>query len=212
MVVYIFLFFALAITGLCRNPHTTNFEDQITVTTQTVAPYPPQSSSTSTVSLSPSLDDSTTSYLFGALLNERAANKAEKCKNTDQGSFVESAVKFLSNWKLDAGVAGQNNETAKQVLERLVHYQDLYAIIFPTQRARRGKSPLMFPENTVKEIRIMKSVLEEGGVLRGRNGRVIDALDVIFDDICTGNETVAQIPRSVQEMVGVVLRGIAAAV
>ncbi|KAK7955293.1 hypothetical protein PG988_015987 [Apiospora saccharicola] len=216
------LVLALAGSGTCLGPRYVAFSHDIeayTITYSTIghtATSTASSASTTPTGISiPKPDDSARAFIVGALVNERAADKAVKCKGLDQGSFVYKTVRFLSDWKPDGGVPiiqETKTTTAKQMLERLVQYQDVYRITISDSSGARysGKEAVdaKFPANIVGEIREMKSVIDDRGILRGSNDRVLDALDVIFDDVCADTGKTSRIPRTVQETVDVVLRGI----
>ncbi|KAK8137498.1 hypothetical protein PG984_002991 [Apiospora sp. TS-2023a] len=215
------LVLALAGASSCLGPRNLAFTHDVDAVTFTTFKYGPPVTSTASSAVAnptgipiPAPDDSTRAFIVGALVNERAAGKAEKCKDMDQGSFVDKTVRFLSNWKADGGVpvVQDRTTTAKQMLERLVQYQDVYRIISSDSSQAgyyvREAADAKFPANIVGEIREMKSVIEDKGILRGGNDRVLEALDVIFDDLCADTGETSHIPRTVQETVDVVLRGI----
>ncbi|KAK7910643.1 hypothetical protein PG985_013124 [Apiospora marii] len=177
-----FLVLALAGAVSCLGPrHAAFTHDAHAVTHNSYKYGPPVTSTTSSPLASPTgisistPDDSTTAFMVGALVNERAAGKAEKCKEIDQGAFVERTVRFLSNWKPDGGapvVLEGKTTTAKQMLERLVQYQDVYRIISSgsSQAGSPGNEAVAMksPDNIVGEIREMKSIIDDRGDLEGR--------------------------------------------
>ncbi|KAK6855578.1 hypothetical protein PG995_007729 [Apiospora arundinis] len=182
----------------------------------TPAPLPSTHLTTTTISPLSSVatpnkpDEVVKAFLTGALLNVRVANKAEECSSIDQSSFVEKTVRFLDNWKTAARVPTQDVDTTKQLLERLIQYQDVYRIIGSKPRTPKGTAPptWSYPGNIVERIREMRSILEDNGITRGKDSRVLNALDVIFNDVCADTGNISQIPRTVQETVDTVLRGI----
>ncbi|KAK8067309.1 hypothetical protein PG997_014056 [Apiospora hydei] len=210
------LMLALAGTGLSLRPNEVDTTLITMVQTFTSIGYPstsPFSSSPSAISTTlpvPKADDSTKAFLIGGLINERAVSKAEKCRYMDQEIFVDKTLRFLGVWKPDGGVsAGSDVLAPKQLLERLVQYQDAYRLVsMEPPRVMVQALSANFPDNIVEEIRKMKHILDDRGILRGGNERVLDALDIIFDDLCADTGKTAQIPLKVQEMVDVVLRGI----
>ncbi|KAK6835116.1 hypothetical protein PG987_009810 [Apiospora arundinis] len=180
------------------------------------APLPSTHLTTTTISPLSSVatpnkpDEVMKAFLTGALLNVRVANKAEECSSIDQSSFVEKTARFLDNWKTASRVPTQGEDTTKQLLERLVQYQNVYRVIGAESQTQEGTVPSTwnYPGNIVERIREMRSILEDNGIQRGKEPRVIDALDVIFDDVCADTGKISQIPRAVQETVDIVLRGI----
>ncbi|KAK8041530.1 hypothetical protein PG994_014537 [Apiospora phragmitis] len=101
-------------------------------------------------------------------------------------------------------------KTAQQMLERLVQYQDVYRTM--TSEGPKGgedNAPsAKLPANIVEEIHKMNTILDHGGILNGGNVRILDALDVIFDNVCADTGKTGQIPGTVKDTVNLVLRGI----
>ncbi|KAK7965816.1 uncharacterized protein PG986_000093 [Apiospora aurea] len=210
MIALPFLLLALAGEGLSRGLRNAAIVVETTSETVHSLEHPSATQSSPSPSTSPpghaapKPDDNTKAFLTGALVNERAAGKAEQCRDVDQETFVDKAVRFLGAWKPDGGPpARSGTTTTRQLLERLVQYQDVYRLM-----GMETPPSSKLPDNIVEEIRKMKYILDNRGILRGGNDRVLDALEVIFDDICADTGKTAQIPRKVQETVDVILRGV----
>ncbi|KAK7965814.1 uncharacterized protein PG986_000091 [Apiospora aurea] len=168
----------------------------ITVTAEPGAPAP-----SPTASGPSDADHNLRSLIIGSLNNARRRNRAHGCKNLSDDIFFNKTVTSLGFWTPES--ATHKNFTLKEVLERLVLYQDAYSVM-QTQSERRT-----FPDNIVDEIRAATKLIQEDGELRGANARILRALDIIFDDVCGGTGEVQQVPDRVQDTVDVVLRGLA---
>ncbi|KAK8137508.1 hypothetical protein PG984_003001 [Apiospora sp. TS-2023a] len=134
--------------------------------------------------------------------NLKARRKAGKCDEIEHNDlFFNKTTGFLNQWQTITGVPGETNQTSKQVLERLVVYQAVY------QTVRQESVHNAFPDNIIDQIRSIGTFVHESGALTAGDPRVIEALDIIFDDVCADTgET--QVPARVQQMADVVQRGL----
>ncbi|KAK8092357.1 uncharacterized protein PG998_014842 [Apiospora kogelbergensis] len=128
---------------------------------------------------------------------------SDQCKNVDRDIFVEKAQKFLGYWKKE-DAARNTPESEKEILERLVAYQVVHTTMLTVKEENRE----VFPDDLLDYVRSVGDLSRNDGVLTGANPRALRALDVIFDDICADTGKV-EIPDRVQEIVDVMLRGLA---
>ncbi|KAK8002166.1 hypothetical protein PG991_014388 [Apiospora marii] len=143
--------------------------------------------------------------LTGALRNARNRNRAKECQNFSEETFVNETLTFLNYWKTEDYYVPREGapKTEKDLLERLVEYQ----IVRDTVQ-EQGRMDA-FPEAIVDQIRGAHEIVSKEGVLTSAQPRVLNALDTIFNDICTKSTNNTQIPFRLQEIVDVVLRGLA---
>ncbi|KAK8015986.1 hypothetical protein PG991_008874 [Apiospora marii] len=139
--------------------------------------------------------------LTASLDNCLSRNRARKCEGLKKAVFLERAHKFLSYWRTEDWEHDTTNYTDYDLLIRLVQYQDVHQALI----AENERCP--FAENTVDLIRGAQARAKEAGALRSANARVLDALDVIYDDICADTKK-TKVPSRVQEMTDIVLRGL----
>ncbi|KAK7937357.1 uncharacterized protein PG986_014225 [Apiospora aurea] len=178
--------------------------------TRTVARYPRDNLPTSTVDAQvpdltgiPDPPGSWERTLLASLENCLSRNRAQKCEGLDEVVFVERAYKFLAYWKTEDWEHDTNNQTDRDLLLRLIEYQDVQQ----TLASENENDRCPFPDNTVDLIRSARDRVAAEGILKSANARVLDALDVIYDDVCADTKK-AKIPRRVQEMTDIVLRGL----
>ncbi|KAK8030347.1 hypothetical protein PG990_000081 [Apiospora arundinis] len=57
------------------------------------------------------------------------------------------------------------------------------------------------------QIQSLGVLVRESGVFRGSNACILEALDIVFDDICADTGE-AQVPTRIQDSIDVVLRGL----
>ncbi|KAK8009621.1 hypothetical protein PG989_000554 [Apiospora arundinis] len=100
------------------------------------------------------------------------------------------------------GVPGEAKQTEKQILERLVVYQT----VFLTTRAESEHNS--FPDNIVDQIQSIGTFVRQPGALVGSDPRVLEALDIVLDDICADTGE-AQVAPRIQQIADIVLRGLA---
>lgn len=140
---------------------------------------------------------------IGSLNNCRSRNRAQKCDGLSDNVFVERALKFLSFWKTEDYPHESSNQTEVDLLIRLVEYQDVYQTL-----VTENDDHQRFPDNIVDLVRSARDRATEEWALLSSNARVLDALDVIYNDIC-GTTGKTKVPRRVQEITDIVLRGLA---
>ncbi|KAK8015993.1 hypothetical protein PG991_008881 [Apiospora marii] len=140
--------------------------------------------------------------LNGSLHNCLSRNRAQKCDGLAEDVFIERTLKFLSFWKTEDYPHDSNDQTEKDLLLRLVEYQDVYQTL-----VTENDDHQRFPDNIVDLVRSARDRATEKGVLLSSNARVLDALDVIYNDIC-GTTKESKVPRRVQEITDIVLRGL----
>ncbi|KAK8030304.1 hypothetical protein PG990_000038 [Apiospora arundinis] len=151
----------------------------------------------------PSTDRATEHLILGILRNTKTRRKAKKCNNiSNEGLFVSKTLDFLSQWKAMTGVPGEAKQTEKQILERLVVYQT----VFLTTRAESEHNS--FPDNIVDQIQSIGTFVRQPGALVGSDPRVLEALDIVLDDICADTGE-AQVAPRIQQIADIVLRGLA---
>ncbi|KAK8002161.1 hypothetical protein PG991_014383 [Apiospora marii] len=198
-----FSILALAGTGLCGGPRKT-------VPVKEIGSEPSSSSSPAVPAptptpgrFAPGPDPEDVEFLLTNLLhNTRARRKARKCNDVkDDGYFVNQTTDFLGQWRANTGIPGEGSQTEKQIMERLVIYQ----IVHETVRAESLHNA--FPDNIIDQIRSIAFMVRESGALLGADPRVLEALDVILDDICADTGE-AQVPARIQQIADVVLRGL----
>ncbi|KAK8022675.1 hypothetical protein PG993_013442 [Apiospora rasikravindrae] len=155
------------------------------------------------ISAIPPLHDQLELMLSASLDNCLHHQRAEKCDGLDKVVFVERSNKFLNYWKTDDYNHDGNNQTGRDLLIRLVEYQDVYQTLV-TENEDQGPR---FPDNIVDLVRSARDRATEEGALNSANARVLDALDVIYNDVCADTKK-TKVPRRVQEITDIVLRGL----
>lgn len=139
--------------------------------------------------------------LTASLENCLSRNRAQKCDGLDKDIFVQRARKFLSYWRTEDWEHDTTDYTDYDLLVRLVEYQDVHqAMVTESKRCP-------FADNTVDLIRSARNRAMEAGALKSANARILDALDVIYDDICVDTKK-TKVPPRVQEITDIVLRGL----
>ncbi|KAK7960479.1 hypothetical protein PG996_011126 [Apiospora saccharicola] len=155
------------------------------------------------MSAMPPLEGGLERLLKGSLQNCLSRNRARKCDGLAQDIFMERTLKFLSYWETPDYPHDSTNQTEQDLLIRLVEYQDVYQTL-----VTESKDAKRFPDNIVDLVRSARDRAMEEGALLNANARVLDALDVIYDDICVTTNK-AKVPRRVEEITDIVLRGLA---
>ncbi|KAK7955295.1 hypothetical protein PG988_015989 [Apiospora saccharicola] len=200
---HLFFFLILALTGtvLCGGPRLTVPVKK--PSSSTPSPSSPAVPEPTPSRFAPGPDPEDVEDLLKQLLsNTRARRKAKKCNEiSDEDYFVNKTTDFLSQWRTITGIPGEENQTEKQIVERLVIYQ------IGHQTVRSESLHNAFPDNIIDQIRGIAVMVRESAALTGSDPRILAALDVILDDICadTGG---AQVPPRVQQIADIVLRGL----
>ncbi|KAK8091610.1 hypothetical protein PG997_001971 [Apiospora hydei] len=125
------------------------------------------------------LDDQLERMLRASLDNCLHYQRAEKCDGLDKDVFVERSIKFLNYWKTDDYNHESNNQTERDLLIRLVEYQDVYQTLVTENEQQKH-----FPDNIVDLVRSARDRVTEEGALNSAKARVLDTLDVIYNDVC----------------------------
>ncbi|KAK6855581.1 hypothetical protein PG995_007732 [Apiospora arundinis] len=194
-------FLMLARASLCaRATHTVSPQpigsDPVTAT-KTISILDPKHTSDMQI---PALDESTKTLIRHTLYNLKSRSKAQKCIGIEEDYILGRTWQFLNKWQTKTGVPGYDNQTQKQILERLVVYQCVY------QSTKSEGYWTGFPD-IVDQIQSLGVLVRESGVFRGSNARILEALDIVFDDICADTGE-AQVPTRIQDLMDVVLRGL----
>ncbi|KAK7910618.1 hypothetical protein PG985_013099 [Apiospora marii] len=149
-----------------------------------------------------------------ALNTVQSNNLAKECDHIEQGIVVNKTLAFLGhNYKPEYLHANLDSNITKDILARLVEYH----VIYDTAQSNTHQGlPSVDNCITLDLIRGVHSLVGEEGSLTGTDPRVLNALDAIFNDVCTmvdengsiGKVGSSQIPLHAQEMIDVVLRGL----
>ncbi|KAK7955276.1 hypothetical protein PG988_015970 [Apiospora saccharicola] len=100
--------------------------------------------------------------------NLKGRKKATNCnKIEDDGLFANKTAAFLNQWRTITGI-----------IERLVVYQSVYKTVREESRHNA------FPDNVIDQIRSIDTFVQESGALTAADPRIIEALDIIFHDVC----------------------------
>ncbi|KAK8048019.1 hypothetical protein PG996_016083 [Apiospora saccharicola] len=111
--------------------------------------------------------------------NLKGRKKATNCnKIEDDGLFANKTAAFLNQWRTITGVPGETGQSFKQIIERLVVYQSVYKTVREESRHNA------FPDNVIDQIRSIDTFVQESGALTAADPRIIEALDIIFHDVC----------------------------
>ncbi|KAK7960545.1 hypothetical protein PG988_011759 [Apiospora saccharicola] len=141
-----------------------------------------------------------------SLANCISHHRAQKCEGLDQSTFLERAHKFLGYWETEDWEQDIDNQTEYDLLIRLVKYQDVHRELAEATAAQ-SEQHCTFADNTIELIRRAQARASEAGALKGANSHILDALDVIYNDICADTKK-SKVPPEVQEMTDIVLRGL----
>ncbi|KAK8109145.1 hypothetical protein PG984_014946 [Apiospora sp. TS-2023a] len=154
------------------------------------------------VSAFPERPGSLDRMLKASLDNCLDRDRAQKCVGIEESVFLERAFKFLRYWKTGDYPHDSNNQTEKDLLIRLVEYQDVYQTL-----VTENEDSHRFPDNIVDLVRSAQDRATEEGAMRSTNARVLDALDIIYNDVCD-NTKKSKVPRRVQEITDIIMKGL----
>lgn len=159
-------------------------------------------------------DEYAKTLIPNALNTVQSNNLAKECEHMEQAIVVNKTLAFLGYYyKPEYLHANPDSNITKDILTRLVEYHIIYNTV---QSDTYQGLPSVDNFIIMDLIRGVHSLVGEEGSLTGTDPRVLNALDAIFNDVCTvvdengciGTSGSSQIPSHAQQMIEVVLRGL----